>query len=216
MRRWQVLWLGANLGLGLCSVWAEADEQKGKSAIFAFGTAAPVSTQDVAKIRSELRDREDSDQKARTGGGNMDKVDRDNTEWLKSLTRKVGWIDATRFGSEAAMAAFLIVQHSDDDALMAAALPDIEKDVKAKRLPDGQAYALLYDRIQVYKGEKQRYGSQIGVLNGELVVLPLEDRKKVDAWREELGMPPLSEYLKMFGRKVRFIDDASAANKVNH
>ena len=57
-----------------------------------------------------------------------------------------GWIDAGRFGSAASKAACVIVQHSGDVSMMMAALPEIEKDVKARQL-DGQAFALLNDRL---------------------------------------------------------------------
>lgn len=89
---------------------------------------------------------------------------------------------------------------------MTAALPEIEKDVRAKRLPDGQGYALLYDRLQLMLGRKQCYGSQIGQNDkGKLVVLPLEGRARVDEYRKEMSMPPLADYLALFergGKKV--------------
>ena len=108
------------------------------------------------------------------------KVDAENTRYVKSLVATLGWIDAERFGREAANAAFLIVQHSGDLRLMMAALPEIKKDLKAKRV-DPQDYALLFDRIQTSVGEKQRYGTQLGQNEkGELIVFPLEDRKR---WR---------------------------------
>lgn len=192
---------------------------------FAFGSAALLSSQEVGAVQSELRQRRKTDQEVRQHLRivrdmraddpqlvRMAKVDKENTAWLKATTQKIGWIDCIRFGAEAANTAFLIVQHSGDAGLMAAALPEIEKDVKAKRLPDGQAYALLYDRLQLKRGGKQRYGSQIGANDsGEMVVLLLEDRTKVDDYRKELGMPPLSVYLSTFersGRKIGFSDDA--------
>jgi hypothetical protein len=127
------------------------------------------------------------------------KIDRDNTRYLKSLVGEIGWIDAERFGANTANAAFLIVQHSGDLRLMMAALPEIEKDLKAKRI-DGQGYALLYDRLKLRLGEKQRYGTQVDIDpsgKGTVVVLPLENRAKVDEFRKEIGMFPLSRYLDM-------------------
>lgn len=125
--------------------------------------------------------------------------------------QEVGWIDVGRFGADAANAAFLLVQHSANTPLMMAALPIIEKDVKAKRL-DGEPFALLYDRLQLMLGGKQRYGTQLSANDKEDLVVPaLEDRKKVDEYRKELGLPPLAEYLKLFesgtGKKVEIIDD---------
>ena len=60
-------------------------------------------------------------------------------------------------------------------------------------------------------GEKQRYGSQIGSNDdGQLVLLPLADRQRVEALRREIGLFPLTVYLKFFekqGKQVKFQDD---------
>ena len=86
-----------------------------------------------------------------------------------------------------------------------------EKDVKAKRL-DGGAYALLYDRLQLMLGEKQRYGSQIGAgPDGLTVMLPLEDKSKVDQLRKEMGLEPLAQYVGRFGKDVKFLDEMDKA-----
>jgi hypothetical protein len=138
-------------------------------------------------------------------------VDADNTARLRELVRDVGWIDVDRFGPEASDAAFLIVQHSGNLALMLAALPRIELDVRRKLL-DAQAYALLYDRVQVMLGEKQRFGTQLGhAADGSYVVMPLEDRARVDDFRREIGLFPLKQYLEFLQehtpmKDVRFAD----------
>jgi len=95
---------------------------------------------------------------------------------------------------------------------MLAALPEIEKDMKAGKMNDGQTYALLYDRTKIFSGQKQRYGTQISTADdGTPIVDPLEDRKNVDQLRKEIGMPPLAEYLLSFeksaGKKAKFADD---------
>ncbi len=142
----------------------------------------------------------------------MATVDADNTKYLIELVREVGWIDVERFGAPAAGNAFLIVQHSGNLPLMLAALPPIEKDVKAKRL-DAQQYALLFDRVRVMLGERQRYGTQLGSNpQGELVVIPLESRERVDELRKELGLFPLGDYFKLFpghenGKPIQFAED---------
>lgn len=174
------------------------------SAPFVFGETANIPTNELAIIQAELRQRLKTDQEVRTNPGKaseVETVDAENTAWLETVTRKWGWIDAKRFGTESARAAFLIVQHSGNMPLMIAALPEIEKDVKAKRLPDGQGYALLYDRVQLNLGKKQRYGSQFGQSEkGELTIFPLEDPAKVDLYRKEMGMQPLADYITILER----------------
>ncbi|MFT5050478.1 MAG: hypothetical protein ACI8QZ_001880 [Chlamydiales bacterium] len=166
-----------------------------------------VDPETVANLLEELRERRQEDQRVRkdlaTGGttadpSNMLRVDTENTEFLRTLIDELGWIDATRFGSEASDAAFLLVQHSGDVRLMRTALPRIEADVKAGRL-DGQAFALLHDRCQLSLGYLQRYGSQIGRLaDGTSVWMPCENPEGVDAQRQAMGMGPLADYLAYF------------------
>jgi hypothetical protein len=170
-----------------------------------LGARAPAADE-VDAIRAELARRRALDQEVRRDArrhGEMEAVDADNTAYLRKLVTDVGWIDAARFGRPAADAAFLVVQHSSDLPLMLAALPAIEKDVRAGGA-DAQNYALLYDRTQLVTGGKQRFGTQVQEMEGgELVVRRLEDPDRVDEFRESLGLGPLRTYLAGFGREVR-------------
>ncbi len=177
----------------------------------ALGEPGPLDPDRVAAIQGELAARKARDQEVRqpfTAGGNpgpeamarLSEVDRANTAWLGELVREVGWIDARRFGPEAANAAFLLVQHSGHLPLMLAALPEILEDVEAGVLA-GSAYALLYDRTRLNLGEPQRYGSQLTWDADGLFVAPLADPAGVDARRAELGMKTLAEYLGLFGER---------------
>jgi hypothetical protein len=177
-----------------------------------LGSSKTLPEPKLQGIRDELAKRIVEDQAVRTKPdrrGEMQTVDGDNTQYLRTLVMDIGWIDAKRFGKQTATNAFLIVQHSGDLRLMQAALPEIEKDMKAG-VGDPQDYALLYDRLKLNLGERQRYGSQIGQdKEGNPIVLPLEDKAKVEEFRKAIGLFPLSQYLKFFeqqGKKVRFSD----------
>jgi hypothetical protein len=179
-----------------------------------FGPPSSIAPAKVTQIQDELAKRFKTDQGVRTDPNRrneMQKVDAENTEYVTKIVKEFGWIDVTRFGNETSNTAFLIVQHSGKLPLMLAALPEIEKDLKAGKLHDGQAYALLYDRIQTNTGGKQRYGTQIGTQeDGTMFVFPLEDRANVDKLRKEIGMFPLKQYLSYFeqnGKKVKFVDE---------
>ncbi len=167
----------------------------------------------VKEIQQELAKRIVEDQAVRTKADrqqDMSTVDADNTKFLRTLILDLGWIDVKRFSKATATNAFLIVQHSGDLRLMQAALPEIEKDMKAG-IGDPQDYALLYDRLKLRLGERQRYGSQIGQNDkGEPVVLPLEDKAKVEEFRKAIGLFPLSQYLEIMkqqtGKAGKFSD----------
>jgi hypothetical protein len=136
-----------------------------------------------------------------------------NVEYVKKQVMRVGWIDAGRFGYAAAKAAAFIVQHGRDLPLMLAVLPEVRRDFEAGRL-EGEVYALLYDRLHLALGEKQRYGSQIGEdEHGAPAVLPVEDPARVEELRKSVGMVPLAQYLKLFGtEEVRFSTACSAGS----
>lgn len=187
----------------------------------ALGARFALPAERLALLKQELARRHEQDQTVRSNLDGqvspeqmerMRAVDEDNTAWLTAQIGAIGWIDVARFGKEAALSAFLIVQHSGELPLMLAALPEIERDVKEHGL-DGQNFALLWDRTQVNLGRRQRYGSQLGSdEQGRLVVIGLEERATVDARRKALGMGPLKQYVDSFrsgpsARVVVFEDD---------
>jgi hypothetical protein len=169
----------------------------------------------VQTIQEEMAKRLKVDQAVRLDPSRMKEmpqVDADNTAFLLQLVQELGWIDVARFGKEAWNAAFLITQHSGHLPLMLAVLPEVEKDFKAGRI-EGQPYALIYDRVQLLTGGKQRYATQLGQNEkNEWVILPLENRAKVEDLRRELGLLPLAQYIAYFKKtngvkEVKFQED---------
>lgn len=115
---------------------------------------------------------------------------------LMALVEARGWPEAGEVPDSALKAAFLVVQHSPYDAWQAQMLPSVEKSAEAGAL-SGQEFALLFDRVRGRMGQPQRYGTQLGLAGDTLVLQPLEDPDSVDAWRKQVGLPPLEEYLDM-------------------
>ncbi len=166
--------------------------------------ADPPDRRDVRRANNELAKRVAKDRAVRTGTVNekkMQKIDAENTAYLAGLVGRFGWVDVERFGIESARAAWELVVHSTDLSLMRAALPAIKADVDAKRLPNGEDYANLLDRVLMFDGRRQRYGTQIVQdAKGRTLVFPLEDAETVDQRRAELGMQTLAESLEMHQR----------------
>lgn len=180
----------------------------------------PLGTRELndaqrAAIQNEIARRTQRDQevrfkvlevnkKGRTGAEstavrNMASVDQENTRRMIELIRDVGWLSKARFGSETQLGAFLIVQHSGNLRLMLTVLPLIE--AEAKNDPQGQSYALLYDRLQLRLGRKQRYGTQAQTNpDGSVTIGRLEDRSRVDEWRGEMGLGPLADYAQLMAK----------------
>jgi hypothetical protein len=126
----------------------------------------------------------------------MKKVDAENLKWFKEVVDKHGWPGKSMVGTDGALAAFLIAQHSSDLKFQKKCLGLIEKAYKAGEV-EGQHLALITDRQRVLvQKKKQLYGTQLEARDGKLVPLPIEDEANVDKRRKELGMTTLAEYVK--------------------
>jgi hypothetical protein len=125
----------------------------------------------------------------------IDAQDAENQRRVFALIDQHGWPPQSKVGPDAAIAAFLVVQH--------AALADQQKYLGRYRdaVAAGEAsksnLALLEDRILIREGKKQRYGTQADTKNG-VSILPTEDEDNLDARRKDMGLPPICDYLKYF------------------
>jgi tetratricopeptide (TPR) repeat protein len=194
----------------------KGESYTGKLKAMKLGESKVLEAEKIKAIQSELAKRIQVDQEVRKNPAKrneMRQVDRANTAWLKKTIKEIGWIDCDRFSPKSSNNAFLLVQHSGDIPLMLAVLPLIEKDVREKKYPDAQPYCLLYDRLNLRLKGKQRYATQISMTpEGIPIVQPLEDREKVEQFRNEIGMKiPLKMYLSIFsrqtGRAIWFSED---------
>lgn len=165
-----------------------------------------IDVSENTALKIELLDRGHRDQAVRDSvfgrGADLDssavrlmqQVDIDNTTWLKELVAREGWPTRAKVGAEAANSAFLILQHAVHDPAFQRMMLDTISQAYQRGDVDGQSYALLYDRVTVQSGGKQRYGSQAQIRNGRVVFDPIEDSAKVDSLRASVGLPPLAEY----------------------
>ena len=113
---------------------------------------------------------------------------------IKAILDKNGWVGADKVGNEASNALFLVIQHSDLPTQQKY-LPMMREAVKNKKASGGNL-ALLEDRVALGEGRKQIYGSQLrGDGKGGYFLSPLEDPDNVDKRREEVGLPPIAEYI---------------------
>jgi hypothetical protein len=124
----------------------------------------------------------------------INKADSLNLIKIKAVLDKNGWVGADKVGNEASNAIFLVIQHSDLPTQQKY-LPMMREAVKNKKA-SGSSLALLEDRVALGEGRKQIYGSQLkGDGNGGYYLSPLEDPDNVDKRREEVGLPPIAEYI---------------------
>jgi len=117
------------------------------------------------------------------------------TQWLRAVVTAHGWPRRSIVGDTAAEAAFLIVQHSSIE-FQEQMLPILESEAKHGEI-NAANVAMLSDRIRVKKGQPQRYGTQFDVKGNRLVPDAMIDIATVDSLRESVGLPPMSEYVKL-------------------
>lgn len=124
------------------------------------------------------------------------KVDSINLLKVKKILDEKGWVGKDKVGAQASNTLFLVIQHSDLET-QKKYLP-MMKEATAKGNANPSSLALLIDRIEIREGRKQIYGSQIGTSldNKTQYVLPLIDPDNVDKRRTEVGLGPISEYVK--------------------
>ena len=105
-----------------------------------------------------------------------------------------GWPGGPHAGSDGAEAAWLIVQHAIAcPALQRRALGELKAAAARGEVPPWQA-AMLEDRIRVFEGGTQRYGTQLDWdAEGQLSPLPIEEAAGLDERRKSVGLRPLAE-----------------------
>lgn len=135
----------------------------------------------LSKVNDELRTR-------------ITVVDNQNTGALKSILSIFGWDCIFRLNEDAKDAAFLVIQHSDEDIVFQEfALGKLNEFFK-KGLVDGQDLAILTDKVLISRGEKQVYGTQFDFVDGELKISPIDNAKETNERRSKLGLPSIEKY----------------------
>lgn len=140
-------------------------------------------------------------------------ADARSRDHLRVLLVRGEWPCISDVGPEAAHAAWLLVQHADDEpALQEAALALMDRLVTLGEAGRGD-HALLLDRVRVAQGLPQVYGTQWrsesidGVLHFGPAT-PIGDPTSVDALRASVGLTPLVDYEASLRRVYGVPEDA--------
>ncbi|MEZ7500770.1 hypothetical protein QO200_18810 [Flavobacterium sp. Arc3] len=121
-----------------------------------------------------------------------------NLKRIVKILDEKGWAGKDVVGQQANQTVFLVIQHSNLK-IQQRYLPMMREAVK-KGNANSDSLALLEDRVALRQGRKQIYGSQVGTnpVTKTQYVLPLEDPDNVDKRRAEVGLDPLSDYVKFW------------------
>lgn len=116
---------------------------------------------------------------------------------LSGIIDEHGWPVKSLVGSDGAEAAWLIAQHDiSNPSLLRRCLKLIEKAVEQGEA-SAQQMALLTDRIRVFEGRPQIYGTSFDWdEQGEMSPCEIEDTENVDERRSSVGLTPLAENIR--------------------
>jgi uncharacterized protein DUF6624 len=170
-----------------------------------------ISDYTMSEIQAELEDMYDLDGqlvRASFGENGHDEstvstirtIDQAHAARLKEIVEHVGWPTRNMVGLKATQAAYMVIQHAGDDSAFQnqclALMVDLVEDGE---LPASYV-ALLTDRIRVFQGEPQVFGTQMAMASDEHGMLvptptvPIEDPEHLDDRRKLMGMPPHGEF----------------------
>jgi hypothetical protein len=124
----------------------------------------------------------------------MERVHLANADLLERAIAAIGWPTRSRVHDDGAGAAFMIAQH-------AISRPDLQRralDYVLEAIPLGEANPLdaayLSDRIAVFEGRGQIFGTQFDWnADGLLAPSPIADSANVEDRRASVGLPPLAD-----------------------
>ncbi len=125
------------------------------------------------------------------GIDNIQDLDENNTYNLIKIIDRYGFPTKEMVGRDGMEAVFFIIQHSPDKEFQSNQLNNIQNSVDNGGL-DPQHYALLFDRIAIRNGKKQKYGTQ---LDGNLNLKPVDDYEMLDSLRMSMGLMPINMYV---------------------
>ena len=139
---------------------------------------------------------EDRDAALRAQGVIIEASDHAIVAQLLRMLPPEGWFLKSRYGPDAARAAFLIVQHAGLDT-QRRFLPKLEGLAKTGEV-EGEYVAQMTDRVAISEGRPQRYGTQFRCDGGKWRTYPLEDELHIEALRQEAGIRMTFAQLKTF------------------
>ena len=121
-----------------------------------------------------------------------------NLIMVEKILAEYGWLGADAVGKRGNVTLFLVIQHSDHKTQLKY-LPMMGEAVK-KGNAKAKDLALLEDRVAIGEEQKQIYGSQLIMdsKTNQYILRPMIDPDNVDKRRAEVGLEPISEYLKIW------------------
>jgi len=153
------------------------------------------------KLRNELIKKEEL-----SNGYNeeMEALHNANAKELSQIIDEIGYPTIDKVGKEANEAAWLIIQHSIGQPEFMKKSAEMLKKAVQENKADPISLAYLADRIAVFEGKEQLYGTQFDWdINGEMSPNQIDDIEKVNLRRKTLGLNSLEEQTVIMKERVK-------------
>lgn len=127
-----------------------------------------------------------------------------NAKVLNEIIDRIGYPTIDKVGKEASEATWFVIQHSiGNPSFMKKCVALLEKAVDENRA-DPKNLAYLKDRIAVFEGKPQLYGTQFDWdEKGELSPNPFDEIEKVNRRRKEIGLNSMEEQVLIIRDRVK-------------
>lgn len=153
------------------------------------------------KLRNELIKKEEL-----SNGYNeeMEALHNANAKELSQIIDDIGYPTIDKVGKEANEAAWLIIQHSIGQPEFMKKSAEMLKKAVQENKADPISLAYLADRIAVFEGKEQLYGTQFDWdINGEMSPNQIDNIEKVNLRRKTLGLNSLEEQTVIMKERVK-------------
>ena len=152
------------------------------------------------KLRAKLID------EGRLGDGyneEMEVMHNKNAQVLRGIIEHIGYPTKKKVGIKASEAAWLIIQHSIGQPSFMRACCQLLQEAVDAGAADPSQLAYLTDRIAVFEGRPQLYGTQFDWdENGELSPNAYDDIRKVAQRRKSIQLNTLEEQIEIMRLRV--------------
>lgn len=157
-----------------------------------------VVSPEIAALQVKLRQMVAEDQAADAPPySDFGNVCEKNYPEVVRIYEQYGWPRISIVGESAASNFWLLAVHQTEKHLDFAkrALQDMKRAVDAGEASEAN-WALFYDKVLVYEGKPQHWGTSTTCKDGKRVLYPVDDADGLDQRRRDLQMQPVGNYLK--------------------
>lgn len=134
----------------------------------------------------------------------MEQLHNQHAAELQSIIDVIGYPTIEKVGQEGSEAAWLIIQHSIAQPQFMRECATLLEAVVKNHKEYAVQLAYLTDRIAVFEGQPQKYGTQFDWdANGEMSPQLYDDREKVNKRRQSIGLCSLEEQIIIMREQIQ-------------